>query len=124
MSLTFGRYGGIFERGSHEYTLDDFYSIQLEKMDRFLCLKKNVIAIPEEEESSSDDGDDEYTDGSTEEDSDDNKNETEEEEDDEHGGIMLATCSTRDVTSPEDPKLMKTAIGEVSMLIVLLDPSF
>jgi len=49
------RYGGIFERGSREYTLDDFYSIQLDKMDRFVCLKKNEITIAGEEESSSSD---------------------------------------------------------------------
>ncbi|CAE6457105.1 unnamed protein product [Rhizoctonia solani] len=28
-------YGGIFERGSREYTLDDFYSLALDKLDRF-----------------------------------------------------------------------------------------
>ena len=54
------RYGGIFERGSKEYTLDDFYAVQLEKMDKYVCLKKSDVVIPEEaeEESSSDDEDD------------------------------------------------------------------
>ncbi|TEB35122.1 galactose oxidase, partial [Coprinellus micaceus] len=53
-------YGGIFEKGSHEYTLDDFYSIQLDKVDRFICLKPSDVVIPEGEESSSseEDGDD------------------------------------------------------------------
>jgi hypothetical protein len=32
-------YGGIFERGSREYTLDDFHSLALDKMDRYVCLK-------------------------------------------------------------------------------------
>jgi len=68
-------YGGIFERGSREYTLDDFYSIQLDKMDRFICLKKSEIMIPEgEEESSSSDEDDE--DDSDEDDSDKDSNES------------------------------------------------
>jgi hypothetical protein len=56
------RYGGIFERGSKEYTLDDFYALQLDKMDKYVCLKKSDVVIPTEgeEESSSDedDGDD------------------------------------------------------------------
>ncbi|KAH9914485.1 galactose oxidase [Amylocystis lapponica] len=53
-------YGGIFERGSREYTLDDFYSLQLDKMDRYVCLKDSGIVIPTtgDEESSEDDGDD------------------------------------------------------------------
>ena len=57
------RYGGIFERGSKEYTLDDFYALQLDKMDKYICLKKSdvVITTEGEEESSSDedDGEDE-----------------------------------------------------------------
>ncbi|KAF9261281.1 galactose oxidase [Marasmius fiardii PR-910] len=48
-------YGGIFERGSREYTLDDFYSIQLDKMDRFTCLKESGVIIEEGEDESSDD---------------------------------------------------------------------
>ncbi|KAF5335725.1 hypothetical protein D9611_009622 [Ephemerocybe angulata] len=49
-------YGGIFERGSKEYTLDDFYSVQLDKMERFICLKKASVVVPEGEgESSSED---------------------------------------------------------------------
>jgi hypothetical protein len=53
-------YGGIFERGSREYTLDDFYSIQLDKLERHTCLKHSGIVIPAEgDEISSDDDDDE-----------------------------------------------------------------
>ncbi|KAJ3560414.1 hypothetical protein NP233_g10854 [Leucocoprinus birnbaumii] len=52
-------YGGIFEKGSKEYTLDDFYSLQLDKLDRFTCMKASTILIPDgEEESSSDEDDD------------------------------------------------------------------
>jgi hypothetical protein len=43
-------YGGIFERGSREYTLDDFYALALDKMDRYVCLKKSDIIIPEGDE--------------------------------------------------------------------------
>jgi len=50
-------YGGIFEKGSREYTLDDFYSVQLDKMERYVCLKASGVTIDEGEESSSSDGD-------------------------------------------------------------------
>ena len=53
------RYGGIFERGSKEYTLDDFYSLQLDKLDRYVCLKHSGITISEGDDESSDDEDDE-----------------------------------------------------------------
>ena len=64
------RYGGIFERGSKEYTLDDFYALQLDKMDRYLCLKKSDVVIPTEgeEESSSDEDEDEDDEGEEDED--------------------------------------------------------
>ncbi|KAJ7594667.1 galactose oxidase [Mycena floridula] len=51
-------YGGIYERGSREYTLDDFYALQLDKMDRYICLKESGITIAGDDESSSDDEDD------------------------------------------------------------------
>ncbi|TFK70659.1 hypothetical protein BDN72DRAFT_958623 [Pluteus cervinus] len=52
-------YGGIFEKGSREYTLDDFYSIQLDKMDKFVCLKDSTVVIAQNDESSSEDDDEE-----------------------------------------------------------------
>ncbi|KAG9308086.1 hypothetical protein JVU11DRAFT_12599 [Chiua virens] len=48
-------YGGIFELGTREYTLDDFYTLQLDKLDPFVCLKSSGIVIPTEAEESSDD---------------------------------------------------------------------
>ncbi|KAF8760875.1 Galactose oxidase [Rhizoctonia solani] len=51
-------YGGIFERGSREYTLDDFYCLQLDKLDRFVCLKPCDVVFAENDDSSSDDSDD------------------------------------------------------------------
>ncbi|PPQ95943.1 hypothetical protein CVT26_016109 [Gymnopilus dilepis] len=71
-------YGGIYERGSREYTLDDFYSLQLDKMDRYVCLKKSDVVIPEgDAESSSDEDDD---DGSDEDEDTDEDEEREDEE--------------------------------------------
>jgi hypothetical protein len=53
-------YGGIYERGAREYTLDDFYSVQLDKLDKVICLKESGI-MPEEgvNDESDDDEDDE-----------------------------------------------------------------
>ncbi|KAF7322962.1 Galactose oxidase [Mycena chlorophos] len=64
-------YGGIYERGKREYTMDDFYSIQLDKLERYTCLKKSEIIIAEQDEESSEDED-----GSDEDDSDDDDSDT------------------------------------------------
>ena len=83
-------YGGIYECGSREYTLDDFYSLQLDKMERYVCLKESGVVISEGdgESSSSDDDDDDEKDDEDEEDGTDgdedgkeNAEKSEEEED-------------------------------------------
>lgn len=51
-------YGGILEKGSREYTLDDFHSLALDKLDRYVCLRPVQIEIPETDKESSSDGDD------------------------------------------------------------------
>ena len=57
------RYGGILELGPREYTLDDFYSLPLDKLDRFVCLKECDVSIPNDNETiESSDEDDEYDD--------------------------------------------------------------
>ncbi|KAI9462684.1 galactose oxidase [Russula earlei] len=56
---------------SREYTLDDFYALSLDKMDRYLCLKKSDVIIPSEgddvssssEEDDEDDSDEEMLSG-------------------------------------------------------------
>lgn len=62
--LTCIRYGGIYERGAREYTLDDFYSLQLDKLDKFVCLKESAV-VPKEgqEDESEDDDEDDDEDG-------------------------------------------------------------
>ena len=67
-------YGGIFERGSREFTLDDFYSLALDKMDRYVCLKKSDVIVPldgDDVSSSSEDDDDDDGDDSDEDEEDD-----------------------------------------------------
>ncbi|KLO15366.1 hypothetical protein SCHPADRAFT_824811 [Schizopora paradoxa] len=98
-------YGGIFERGSKEYTLDDFHSLALDKLDKFICLKKSDVIIPTEgdEESSSDEDD-----GS---DDSDDSDETEENEGDSEGkeepsnveGTTKVPEVAPVVEDPEDP---------------------
>jgi hypothetical protein len=71
-------YGGIFERGSREYTLDDFYALALDKMDRYVCLKKSDIIIPEgDEESSSSEEDDDGGDSSEDDEDDEDEDDSE-----------------------------------------------
>ncbi|KAG6811499.1 hypothetical protein H0H92_007147 [Tricholoma furcatifolium] len=73
-------YGGIFEKGSREYTLDDFHYLQLDKLDRYVCLKESGVTIAEGDESSSDDDDDE----DDEDDEDDGDDDAEDEDDGEN----------------------------------------
>ncbi|KIK28314.1 hypothetical protein PISMIDRAFT_27711 [Pisolithus microcarpus 441] len=61
-------YGGILERGSREYTLDDFYTLQLDKLDKYTCLRSMSTVIPEDVESSSGDESDSDTDSHNEDD--------------------------------------------------------
>ena len=64
-------YGGIFERGAREYTLDDFYSLQLDKLDRYTCLKESGVVISAEgDDESSDEDDDDDEEGDDDEDDD------------------------------------------------------
>ena len=55
-------YGGIFEKGVNEYTLDDFYALQLDKLDLFTCLKPSNVVIDENADDESSDDDDEFID--------------------------------------------------------------
>jgi hypothetical protein len=64
------RYGGIYERGKREYTLDDFYTLNLDKLDRFVCLKPAEITIPEGDPGSSSSSSEDDDEGSGSSDSD------------------------------------------------------
>lgn len=59
-------YGGVFEQGEKEYSLNDMYTISLEKLDGVRQLFGSVIA-PIEESDSEDDSDDESGDDEPEE---------------------------------------------------------
>ncbi|THG99622.1 hypothetical protein EW145_g7226 [Phellinidium pouzarii] len=60
--------------GPREYTLDDFYALPLDKLDRFVCLKSCDVALPKDGdliESSDDDDDDDGGGGDDDDDDDD-----------------------------------------------------
>ncbi|KAF8901515.1 hypothetical protein CPB84DRAFT_1777507 [Gymnopilus junonius] len=99
-------YGGIYERGSREYTLDDFYSLQLDKMDKYICLKKTDVVIPEGdvESSSDEDGD--------EDDSDEDEDDTDEEKYDEDGDEETLVDADEAVAKDLELKLKERDIGD------------
>lgn len=73
-------YGGIFEAGNREYTLDDFYTLDLTKLERFMCLRECPIDALEWDESESEDDSDSESGSDTESES---ESESEGEEGDE-----------------------------------------
>ncbi len=78
------RYGGILENGPKEFTLDDFYTLQLDKLDRFNCLK--VCPITSNEWNGSDsEGDDDSDD--EDDDDDDKKSGSGSDDEDEDDGV-------------------------------------
>jgi hypothetical protein len=117
------RYGGIYERGSREYTLDDFYALQLDKLDRFHCLKKSDVVIPDGMESSSeeDEGDD---------DDDDDDEVTEDGADDEDGAETLVdleevhlvgVLEVKTIEEEEpDSTVMQSDVHDVSQKIIFV----
>ncbi|CAA7268695.1 unnamed protein product [Cyclocybe aegerita] len=113
-------YGGIYERGSREYTMDDFYSLQLDKLDRYVCLKKSEVVIPEGEiESSSDEEEDD------DDDSDEDEDDTEDggDQDEDGDGVTLVdvgedgeeTSSVKEVETKKRKE--KEKIEEVAEII-------
>ncbi|EIW74504.1 galactose oxidase [Coniophora puteana RWD-64-598 SS2] len=94
-------YGGIFEKGSREYTLDDFNSLQLDKLDRYVCLKKADVTIPDDDAESSDDD---------EEDGEDGEDDSDEDEDNESDdGPEMATFVV------DEPEKVDEEVDEVAV---------
>ncbi|CED85351.1 glycoside hydrolase family 38 protein [Phaffia rhodozyma] len=60
-------YGGIFENDSREYTLDDFYSLSLDKLERYNCLRSSGLEEEAWLESEEEDGDSDESDEEDEE---------------------------------------------------------
>lgn len=105
------RYGGIFERGSKEFTLHDFYALQLDKMDKYVCLKKSDVVVPTEgeEESSSD-----------EDDGDDDEDEEDEEDGEGSGSDAPDAANQEPVEVEEDVEGKEEDVSESSNRIWLM----
>ena len=97
-------YGGIFERGSREFTLDDFYSLALDKMDRYVCLKKSDVIV-------SPDGDDVSSSSEEDDDDDEDGDDSDEDEEDDghpprlttvHGGLLSGEEEAPDLKEAEE----------------------
>ncbi|KAG8851378.1 hypothetical protein FRB96_009213 [Tulasnella sp. 330] len=98
-------YGGIYENGSKEYTLDDFWALQLDKMDAFTCLRPLDTAVQTGEGAESSDDDDDEDD---EDDGEDEDGQEEEEEDNEGNTDEDFKTSAADVAIVEEtPALSK-----------------
>ncbi|WFC97956.1 Kelch repeat-containing protein 3 [Malassezia yamatoensis] len=67
-------FGGIFEKDDREYTLDDFYTIDLSKMNQVNCLRECPIDALEWHSSDDDDDSDDSDDDSNDERGDDEQN--------------------------------------------------
>jgi len=87
-------YGGIFERGSREFTLDDFYSLALDKMDRYVCLKKSDVIV-------SIDGDD-VSSSSEEDDDDDDDGDSGDEDEEDDDGLLSGEEEAPDIKEAEE----------------------
>ena len=105
-------YGGILEANAKEFCLDDFFSLQLDKLDKFTCHQKCDIAELEWKESDSEDDDDDDDDDddsgsdSDSEESGDNDDESgsgsESEDDGDEKGTEVETNGNKDAANEAD----------------------
>ena len=84
-------------RSSREYTLDDFYYIHLDKLDRYVCLKESGVIIPA-------DGNDESSGDEEDEDDDDDDEDEGDENDgaDESVGAVETAGEVSELAAPEE----------------------
>lgn len=103
-------FGGILEVRDREYTLDDFFSLNLDKMTEYICLRQSEFESQlwlgeesdDEEEGDEDDDDDDEDEEEDEDDEDDDEDEDEKE--DEEGEATAAESSQKDKKSKKDGK--------------------
>ncbi|KAH7345317.1 hypothetical protein B0J17DRAFT_712916 [Rhizoctonia solani] len=117
-------YGGIFERGSREYTLDDFYSLALDKLDRFTCLKPCDVVFAENDDSSEDDDDSDDDSGDDDGDSNSGEDEGEDEDrsEDEHEKPPPKAKKQKEVTPMETEEKSEPVKGpEVEVVDEVVD---
>ncbi|KAF9111143.1 hypothetical protein BGX27_005351 [Mortierella sp. AM989] len=105
-------FGGILEVKDREYTLDDFFSLNLDKMTEYICLRESEFESQlwlgeesdgDEEDDDEDDDDDE--DG--EDDDDDDEEEDEDEEVEEVEEVVAESSSKKDKKPKKEGKAEK-----------------
>lgn len=99
-------YGGIHETSQREYTMDDFYTLDLSKMDRFHCLKACPIDSIEWKESDSESSEEEDDGNSDSSESNDEEGEEEEPEGEEYR-IEIVGEDDYDALDEETMELIK-----------------
>lgn len=102
-------YGGIYETGDREYTLDDFYTIDLSKMNKVVCLKECPIDNLEwhssdEEDEDDDDEEEDEQEGETDEEPEGVEDVPMEEEADEDELAKVANLHLEDQDMSEEAK--------------------
>lgn len=100
-------YGGIHETHDREYTMDDFYQLDLSKMDRFHCLKECPIESLEWNESDSDSDDDDDSGSESSDDDDDDTTLAEEAPEGEEHRIEMIGEDEYDALDDETRKLLE-----------------
>ncbi|KAG5948763.1 hypothetical protein E4U60_000838 [Claviceps pazoutovae] len=104
-------YGGTFEKGDREFTFDDLYAIDLDKLNG--C--KEIFSRPVEDWIESEDEEDEDDDDDEEEEKDDEDEDDDEgDEDREHGTASLQTPSRRKKQLQEDKDSSDTSSEALS----------
>jgi len=100
-------YGGIVESQEREYTLDDFYTLQLDKLDRFTCLKECNIAELEWKESEDEDDEDDESGSDSEDGSSSEDDEGEEQPPEEEA------ASVEEEKTPEEALIIDARLAEL-----------
>ncbi|KAF9126155.1 hypothetical protein BGW39_006840 [Mortierella sp. 14UC] len=102
-------FGGILEVKDREYTLDDFFSLNLDKMNEYICLRASEFESQlwlgedsDDEEEGEDDGDDDEDEDEDEDDEDEDDEDGEGEDDEEVAVVESSSASKKDRKSKKD----------------------
>ncbi|KAG0372311.1 hypothetical protein BGX24_000425 [Mortierella sp. AD032] len=101
-------FGGILEVKDREYTLDDFFSLNLDKMNEYICLRasefESQLWLGEESDDDEEGDDDEDDDEDEDEDDDEDEEDGEEGEDEEEEVAVVesSSASKKDKKSKKD----------------------
>jgi hypothetical protein len=95
--------------------LDDFYSLQLDKLDRYVCLKESGVVIVEGDAESSSDGEDDDDDGDDDEGDDDEGDDDDDDEVDHY--VTMDQAGLDSVTDAAETKDVKKKAEVISSYV-------